>query len=221
MDALKIVPQAFFDAIARVFPGLLALFLIAWFEPGAWCTVSDALNRLLGNGSDTLSPFALIFMAFAIGHLMSPGTKLVQYVAEKYPKIPPKEEDHGSKTLFGVLKTAYKCLKGFNSEEEIKDKLKPISERYDWLRVHSPEGGSLSAKLRAEFTMYNSLAFVFFTVSVRLFFTFRMSDYLIPVLLLGLGLLMAMRGRETQTTMRKCVNNFFSAETEPDKLKTK
>ena len=45
MDALKIIPQAFFDLIARVAPGFVALVLFAWREPLAWRAIAEPMGQ--------------------------------------------------------------------------------------------------------------------------------------------------------------------------------
>ena len=130
MDALKFLPQAFFDVIGRIIPGFIALLLLSWCAPSAWQSVTEALARL--TGTSTLPVWLLLGISYVVGHLLSPATKQIQRMGERFPK-----------------------------------KLdKPNSEKYDWLRVNSTEAGGHCAKLRAEFTLYNSLAAVFFIFAV-------------------------------------------------------
>ena len=212
MDALKIVPQAFFDAIARVLPGLVALFLLARYEVEAWRSVSDAFGRMMGNKASDWSLLFILVAAYALGHLMTPGTKLIQRISEQYPKIQAKRDpstnDRCWSKLANAVRAEWNSWTSCNSKKETKS-LKPDSKKYDWLRVKSLDAAGLAAKLRAEFTMYNSLAFVFLAFGTWLGFTRRIHEH--AFLFALLGFLMAARGRETQQTMRACVENFYIA----------
>ena len=199
MDVLKIIPQLFFDVIARVVPGFVALFMLSWLEPCAWASIFGTMSRMSGGKRDEWPTLSIVFGAYVIGHLISPGAKLVQKLTERYPA--------SGKTF----RTSWIAL---NSEPDAKKMLKPDPEHYDWLRVKSPEAGGLAAKLRAEFTMYNSLALIFVAFSVRTLVAHDCPS--LGFALAAAGFLMAARGRETQDTMRKCVENFYSTANVPN-----
>jgi hypothetical protein len=214
MDALKIIPQAFFDAIARVVPGVLTLLLLAWLEPAIWKNVANATAVAISGDTDKPSSVGLLIVAYMLGHLMSPGTKLVQRITERYPRVRGKEDPP---TLSPQPMTQKICRilhswTSVNTEDEAKS-LKPNSKHYDWLRVKSPDAGGLAAKLRAEFTMYNSIAFV--ALAFAALSAFSCDNRWLVFGLFGIGLLMAARGRETQKTMRDAVENFYAAASGP------
>ncbi len=196
MDALKILPQAFFDLIARVVPGLVALLLLAWFEPSTWDAITTTFGRLTGKTGTELSLWLLLGAAYVVGHLLSPVTKSVQWITERYPRV----EGEGDKKKRFWLRV--------NTKSELK-KFKPDSSKYDWLRVHWPDAGGLSAKLRAEFTLYNTLSAIFFLFAVWVGARYRWAGSVAVLLLFSI--MMAARGRETEDTMRKCVDNFEKA----------
>jgi len=213
MDALKIVPQAFFDAIARVVPGFVALFLLAWFEPHAWAALTDIQVRMLGGKAPDWSFLFLLGAAYTVGHLMTPGTKLVQRITERYPKVKPKAKENiklnpGDTQVADAKVAWWRSWTSLNTKKEAKG-LKPNSEHYDWLRVNSLDAAGLAAKLRAEFTMYNSLAFTFVSFAAWLCLAHRAP--VLGLFLVLLGIFMASRGRETQETMRDCVERFYVA----------
>lgn len=214
MEALKILPQAFFDFIARIVPGLVALLLLSWIEPETWDAVTVALGRFAGNPCARIPLWLLLGAAYVAGHLLSPATKLVQRVTERYPRIEIEIEKGKEKEKDGPKKRIWYRT---NSKIEAKE-FKTDSVKYDWLRVHSPAVGDISAKLRAEFTLYNSLSAIFFLFAV---WTVMHRQILCAGVLFVFGLLMAARGRETEDTMRKCVDNFEAAAKAPPKASQK
>jgi hypothetical protein len=186
MDALKLVPQLFFDAIGRVIPGLVAIILyFSLFDP-SWSLWRAFLDGCLGGRPGAESPvgfviLSLLVFAYVLGHLLSPFTKVVQRIGERLPA-----------------------------------KLTSLSsEKYEWLRMHKPDAGSHCAKLRAEFTMYNALASVFTLYVTVLLLVQRPLPVLYILLLIGLALLMGYRGRETRDTFRKSIDHFFDAAKSP------
>src|SRR5215813_6122454 len=131
MDALKLVPQLFFDLIARVVPGVVLLVLFSLITPGmSWETT---LNLAAGGKLDKGNAFAFslflpLALGYVLGHLIAPLGKLL-----------------------GRATTANEPW-----------------ERYDYLRVHLPDIGALTAKIRAEYTMHFSLAAAFLLGTVGL-----------------------------------------------------
>ena len=89
--------------------------------------------------------------------------------------------------------------------------LKPDSIKYGWFRVQSPEVGGIAAKLRAEFTLYNALAGIFFLFGI--WSAAWHFQFVTAGLFLLVAIFMASRGRETEETMRDCVERFYAAAT--------
>ncbi len=208
MEALKIIPQAFFDLIARVTPGLVFLLLLAWLEPDAWRTFAYSAGSLTGDPAEGLSIWLLLGASYVVGHLLSPATKLIQRVSERYPRSTSKGKKSWRKWCrdWRLVNTPARAAR-----------LKPDSKHYDWLRVHSPEVGGIAAKLRAEFTLYNALSATFFLFACDILVRSPLPLAAMPLLLLCV--FMAARGRETQETMRNCVENFYrSAKETPPKV---
>ena len=134
MDSLKLIPSAFFDAIARVVPGAAAIIAYLFFAGETW---SQILARYFGSAfaekEALLTSTVLFFLsAYVVGQLLSPFAKEVQRIGES--------------KLFDPKDKAPKAPK----------------DAYDWLRVNNKEAGAQCAKIRAEFTMHNGLAVVFF-----------------------------------------------------------
>jgi hypothetical protein len=187
MDALKLIPQVFFDAIARVVPGGTALALLFTCVPWvatAWQKLLHVSQGMVKEPSTVFSSLSILVCAYAIGHVVSPMTKGIQRVGEwLLPRTEPKDG-------------------------------KSRSEKYDWLRVYAPDAGAHCAKLRAEFTMYNSLAAVFllaFFISACLTAPASLGAQFAFVLL-SVG--MAYRGYEGADTFAKSINTFYAAANE-------
>ena len=186
MDALKLVPQLFFDAIGRVIPGSVAIILyFSLFDP-TWSVWKAFIDGALGGRHLAESPVAfvmlsLLVLSYVMGHLLSPLTKAVQRIGESFPT-------HLTSSS---------------------------SKNYEWLRMHKPDAGAHCAKLRAEFTMYNALAAVFALYVAILLAVSRPLPVTYVLLLFCLALLMGYRGRETRDTFRKSIDQFFSAAKSP------
>ena len=75
MDALKIIPQAFFDLIARVVPGTLAICLAYILFEDSWKV--STVYKLAPMWEASPIVFLLVF-SFMLGHIISPLTKRVQ-----------------------------------------------------------------------------------------------------------------------------------------------
>lgn len=92
MDALKLVPQLFFDLIARVIPGAVGLFLIIWMWPD--CRWSALLSHVAVNHLDKDNAFAFAFfvplgLGYVIGHLIAPIGKWLRQLTAREPVTEP------------------------------------------------------------------------------------------------------------------------------------
>jgi hypothetical protein len=132
----KLIPQVFFDLLARSVPGSVAL--------GSWIVLlgedpwSRLLNALLGGHLDSdnalgAATLVFFFLSFVVGHVVAPFAKGVQRFNERTGLV---KKDTGA------------------------------GREYDWLRAHHPDAGALCAKIRAEFTMYNALSVVFLAIAM-------------------------------------------------------
>ena len=208
MEALKIIPQVFFDLIARVVPGSVGIVVYLLFCGITWdTTISYSFGPSFAQGSITLSFLIFLGTGYVIGELISPIAKMVQRITETNGSI--------LITWLKALGTIWK--KGKKEEEKTSSNKQPEIEspefkeakiRYDRLRLKHPEVGALCAKIRAEFTMHNGLAFVF-AISA-LFYPFSVLPfhwYALSFLLLMI-ILTAHRGRTTNKTFNETVAKF-------------
>jgi hypothetical protein len=93
MDSLKLIPQFFFDLIARVVPGAVSILAALRLTKGTW---ESWLNGTLGKAlaeSSWVSVLMFFAGSYVAGQLLSPLAKLVQRIGERVrPK--PKAKDY-------------------------------------------------------------------------------------------------------------------------------
>jgi hypothetical protein len=181
METLKLIPSVFFDGIARVVPGITAIVAYLLLSGSNWSQIlGTTLGPSFGAADALLTATALLFFAaYVVGQLLAPFAKLAQRIGE-------------SKRL----------------PDRLKAKPKADSEAYDFLRLYHREAGEQCAKIRAEFTMFNSLAVVFVLTAASypmLLTTWRPS---ILILIVVLAVATAIRGRTTRDTFNETVTKF-------------
>lgn len=208
MDSLKLIPSVFFDAIARVVPGATAIVAYLLISGRTW---SQILENTLGppfaeSDSVLTATGLLLFSAYVVGQLIAPFAKLAQRIGEWHPKFQARLFRSG---LFAKL------AKSIGEWKWFKCKPQAVPRGYDFLRLHYKDAGSQCAKIRAEFTMYNGLAMVFFASSVSYFMFTSIREWRILIILLGTTLATGIRGRTTRDTFADTVNKFLESTTFP------
>lgn len=190
MEFSKLIPQIFFDILARFVPG--AVLLCSWITflgQDDWRRLLDAL--LGGNLDDgnalPAAMLALLFLSFLLGYLLAPFTWGVQRLSEAPPLV--------------TRRTRMRWL--------AKDP--DADPRYDWLRAHHPGAGALCAKIRAEFTMYYALSVAFLAAAVMAALDGAAAWALASLLAVPLT---AWRGAKTEETFQETTTKLYSAYTE-------
>src|SRR5437016_4864979 len=137
MNVVEIIPQLFFDLIARAVPGSVFLGLIMYGNRDTWQT---AVERLWPTAA--LSPVyglaVFIGVAYVIGHILAAPAQLFDGFIDR---------------------RAQKFI-----DRELGKDAKKIDECWgnlDWLRVHQPDLAIIPTKIFAEYTMYSELAVAF------------------------------------------------------------
>ena len=224
MEALKLIPQVFFDLLARVVPGCVGLVSYLVLCKENWeSIVAYIFGRTFAQESTTLSFLIFLGTGFVVGELLSPAAKMVQRINEI--KIPTTIREYKKlrRRCFRLFKMLFnkKFRKGFikliNKKRLMKlksqkyKKEKKFDEkklRYDRLRLEKSDVGALCAKIRAEFTMHNGLAVVFAINSIYYPFSGLTFRWYILTFLLLLAILTAYRGRTTNHTFNDTVAKF-------------
>ena len=200
----ELIPQVFFDILARYVPGLV-LF-------GSWILLlgQDGWPRLLNTvvggqlGSGNALPTAtlvLLFVPFVVGYVIAPFAKAVQRCNEHGWWLPPLP----SRSVYESGERKWRPKEWW----VVRDKA--AGEGYDWLRKNASEAGALSAKIRAEFTMHNALSVAFLAITVMACFA---EEYWWAVAS-GLATpLMAYRGATTEKTFNSTTRKLYEAAAE-------
>ena len=94
MEGLKIIPQVFFDLIARVIPGSVSIVAYLLLFKQSW----ESLMQNIMGSSFTASHTSIIFViflgtAFVMGELLSPFAKFLQRRTENKPFKKFEKED--------------------------------------------------------------------------------------------------------------------------------
>lgn len=94
LDQLKLIPQVFFDLIARVVPGaigIVAALLLSKTTLESW--LRDALGERLASSSSLGAAVIFLAAAYVVGQVLSPLAKGVQRLGElRWFKPEPKAE---------------------------------------------------------------------------------------------------------------------------------
>jgi len=211
MDALKLVPQLFFDAIGRVVPGAVAFVLWILGDPDAswrWKTFLQNAQGLDSKAAPSalLVASTLLLGSYVVGHLISPLTKAIQRLGERITEWERKRKIEKEKRSAKKENRVYTPPPDGGGPSR--------SQMYEWLRTHAPEAGAHCAKLRAEFTMYNSLSAVFLLAIFGHWYLTPVAQASALTLLTIAALGMAERGRDGVKTFEDAVKHFYAAATE-------
>ena len=161
MDALKLIPQLFFDLISRVLPGSVAIILLA-------ISTDSKLGKLTTDFWDgataiqesaLLLSFGFVIAAYLVGQIISPLSALVEnnVVKRLFPAYYHVLQVGltGKGTYSSNMRKA--LLKELDAETEddvgqitVSQYQKAVFVWYDWLRVNAQEAGANAAKIRAE-----------------------------------------------------------------------
>jgi hypothetical protein len=235
MEALKLIPQVFFDLLARLVPGCLGLvsYLILWKKD--WESIITYLfGQSFARESKTISFFIFLGAGFVLGELLSPLAKMVQRINEI--KIPASTS--GFKILKRRCRNYFKIsfnkmfrvrvrkisllkrlAKQKSQKQQKETKFDEKKLRYDRLRMEKPDIGALCAKIRAEFTMHNGLSVVFAIDSICYPLSNLPFHCYILLLLLFIFFLAAYRGRTTDKTFNDTVAKFVQLLNEQNQVK--
>jgi uncharacterized protein (TIGR00725 family) len=166
MEALKEIPQIFFDLIARVVPGLLALFVLDCYGVLPWSGIVNAVSggRSQGGNSFGVALF-IVATAYLLGHMLSLISKHLEKVAEYFACIylavePTWVKSPRRATLWAKVRSVQKSARQIDKDRKAKLTRDEIWQKYDWLRVNKSAAGSLAVRIRAEYTMYFSICAV-------------------------------------------------------------
>ncbi len=229
MDALKLIPQLFYDVISRVIPGVVALVLVA-----------QALGSDLGalasgpfHGAGALTQSALFLGVVVIGASYIAGQMIapVSDFYERYvvTRLMPRSFWFMPSAL-GPASHYPDALQLFLLRElGLSDADRGMAANrfrgalfvwYDWLRVWQVQAGARVEKIRAEYRMFGGVAVAAFAATVA-HLVRSLSGYASPQpIFIGAGLLLFVfaswgMARTYRTFERSVVNQYYVSKEEP------
>ncbi len=232
MDAIKLIPQLFYDVISRVIPGVVALVLVA-------AAMGSDLGALVVGpfrGAPALQQSALFLGIGLIG---------ASYIAGAM--ISPVSDFYERYVVGGLLPRSFWLLPGALApgshypapmqrfllrELGLTEESRALAAArfrgalfvwYDWLRVWQPQTGSRVEKIRAEYRMFGGVAVG--ALAATLIHVARAAAFgaTLQPLFAGLGLLLFLfaswgMARMFRTFERSVVNQYYVSKEEPVRL---
>jgi hypothetical protein len=143
LQAFGVIPNVYFDLIARVIPGCLFLFTIDRVTPRhAVSAITDVF--IPPKLAESTTPWMLVIISagYILGHAFSP---IVRFL-ERRPKW--IKDNNILKNMFPF----------WRSEEATSEKATELGVAYNKLRRQKPALSALAIRIRAEYTMYGGFA---------------------------------------------------------------
>ena len=144
-QAFGVIPNAYFDIIARVIPGLLLLIGINRVTGLNLVTVVASIFAS-EKVSESTTAWILIVgtTGYVLGHALSPVVRFL----ESRPGLLGKPD----------ARTHYFLPPFWRSEKASKKSRTKLQKQYNTLRSTNPSAAALAIRIRAEYTMYGGFA---------------------------------------------------------------
>ncbi len=227
MEVPKQIPQLFYDLIGKIIPGVVAL---CFFTFGTGTGIGE-LPRMLFAGSYALqnSVFTLLSVAvltsYVLGHIISMVSdtfekKLARFLVPKSYNI--LNQSISSESRYPQKIKDFLVREVGNGQKEKEKVGVMIFIWYDWLKVHSPDAGARSAKVRAEYRMHSGISVVMVaTILIQLLFFIAFDDQL-ELFLLAVSAILAVLFLLGHARLRKMfewsvINQYYAAKSGADK----
>jgi len=153
-QALGVIPNAYFDLIARVIPGCLFLFAVTRVTGGHG--ILEISNAFLPNAKlqESTSAWLMVVTAsgYVLGHAFSPIVRFIEEGTEWTDTVRGKCKEGQSKFRHLLLPPFWRCPQASTAGR------KQLQSRYNKLRFQSPSLAVLAIRIRAEYTMYGGFA---------------------------------------------------------------
>ena len=193
---INVVPQVFYDIIARLIPGIMVLTISLFINYGS-DRVFGLIGNLVGKREDLFHvSFSLIGLTLVASYTISIvlmgiwSLFLRLFKIGKWNTVFLKTEQKKWKDINDNCRSnigiRVDCMPARISEDE--GTAFSLSFVYDYVRLHAPDVGSRLVKIRAEIHMCTVLltGFMFLTVwnSINLFKMFSLESLIIETLLI-------------------------------------
>ncbi len=174
MDTLKLIPQLFYDLIARVVPGSVAIIMVVV------AVAADELGKLFKDfwdGNQTIQGSALFWglgflgAAYLTGHILP---SISEWLEEKvtrrlFPNDYRVLQDAVSGSSHYPQSMRNFLIKELGLKEAMEGSEAPAGQYTrmlfvwnDWLQINQPDAGARVTKLRAEYRMHSGNVVAFF-----------------------------------------------------------
>lgn len=160
MDVLKLIPQIFYDIIARVIPGCTTILVLgeAVNRPLVAGVFSLLAGRQFAKDDSMLALMSIwVVGGYVAGLLLAPLGKVLRDLSARVrsPGKPPLIQLREGTDRY--LPKVRDFLLGEVSDASDIQVRNAVWSWYDWLRIYYPDAGSICAKMRAEYSMFASL----------------------------------------------------------------
>ncbi|WP_428307278.1 hypothetical protein [Lacipirellula sp.] len=220
LEHAKIIPQLFFDVIARIVPGALAILAGLLLTGSTWLSLFNTVIAGVGSTESRLVPALLAFgfASYLAGQMMSPAVKTLQRLMESICVMNFFIRREALSYFCDIERKKPKDSDGKSSKKPDENPDQKSDGGYDELRLRHPAVGEMCQKIRAEFLMHYGIAVVLAT-SAAITLLPSLSPaiegwcrrlLLFVALLIG-ALASAVRGRATCDTHDKTVVKFLKA----------
>lgn len=154
MQAFGVIPNAYFDLIARVMPGLLLLFGINCVNhKNAISSITDVFipyGEL--RGSTTAWLLVILSTGYILGHALSPLVRFLEEGPQFAKTIRTSVGEKKGWLRFFPWPPFWRSVKA-SSDDRLK-----LQQDYNTLRFRNPSLAALAIRIRAEYTMYGGFA---------------------------------------------------------------
>ena len=165
MELAKVIPQVFYDLIARFIPGLLALFV---WSISLKITIGKIFEHIYGTNQALLeSSFILgtsiLIIAYLLGQFLSPLSDLLErtVLTKVSPKsfnllshqLDPNNQEGNPYELQPLIKQEMG-----NENAKVTASFGLIWQWYDFIRVNNTDAGARLTKMRSEYRMFEGCA---------------------------------------------------------------
>lgn len=156
MKVENIIPQVFYDLIARFIPGLIILFCAELVQYGP-DQIIQSITSLIGSKDQGVEISFYLFLivgvlSYSIALVAMGFWTLLSRISRRSNLVFLKDNDKRWLSIKETLKTDIKiagCNLGFVSDNKQED-IPSMAFIYDFVRLRSPEVGSRLVKIRAE-----------------------------------------------------------------------
>jgi hypothetical protein len=152
-QAFGVIPNAYFDLIARVVPGCFFLFVITRITGSRGISAIGDVFLPNAELKESAPAWLLVVVAtgYVLGHFLSPIVRFLEEGPPHADSVRSKFKQRPRK-LYYLLPPFWRCYDALPAGR------KELQTRYNKLRCLNPSLAALAIRIRAEYTMYGGFA---------------------------------------------------------------